>query len=763
VLELKDFFHLPEIEPLVEQLIADGPGLIVVAGLDPRPLPPPTTSDGFLPSGRAAILRILMRQMLTAHPGRRAIVVAEAEDAIRVHRDLRRRVQLSPVQPPETYADAIARATNRRPDLLVIEQLTAESAPAALQAARAGLRVLSQLDTVFRGAEVGRHLLDLGVRRDLLDGLAWVVAVQRLATLCPRCKEPAPPDPAQLAELRRRHPDLDIALEGKILYQASGCPHCRHTGRESEVAAFDIFCSDTDAASPLEQPSLLSLEAYMLGLAARGHLPLDDVLHLETDQLRRTYNLLAASERAVTEAKAALERRLAELEAANRVLQQRTEALISLEGIGQALITSTGLDELAARLCRNARDLCGADRAILYFLRPEEGIAEVLAVCGWDPELVHQPLEAGPILGTDAEPTPCNDWPPGVPRRPTDLTAATLRAGLRVPLVAQDKQVGLMIVHTSQKPRFGPGEVALLQTFANQAALAIQRAGLVEALQDKITQLQAAQAELVQKERMERELELARQVQQSVLPRIFPLMPGYLFAARSDPARWVGGDFYDVILLDADRFGVVIGDVSDKGMPAALYMAQTHSLLLAEAHRETSPRVVLANVHRLLQELGRSDMFVTVFYGVVDGPARRLTYARAGHDQPLLLREGQLQTLAGEGTFLGFPDLDELHLSEEQMDLLPGDRLVLYTDGLTDVWTPNGRPFGLARLHALLLSHAHLPPVELCAATFTDLAAHQGAAEQYDDMTMLVVEVRETGQVSHPSLKPADRPMEEHR
>jgi len=110
-----------------------------------------------------------------------------------------------------------------------------------------------------------------------------------------------------------------------------------------------------------------------------------------------------------------------------------------------------------------------------------------------------------------------------------------------------------------------------------------------------------------------------------------------------------------VILLDADRFGLVIGDVSDKGMPAALYMALARSLLLAEARREGSPCAVLVRVHRLLQELGQPGLFATVFYGVVDGPSRRLWYARAGHDRPLLLRREQVQPLGGEGIFLASP------------------------------------------------------------------------------------------------------------
>jgi serine phosphatase RsbU (regulator of sigma subunit) len=744
MLELKDFFHLPQVDALVEQLVTDKPGLIVVAGLDPRSLAAPYISDGFLPSGRLTIFRILMREILTAHQPAQAIVVTEDKEIVRIPRQLRRQIRLSLVQPPLTppWADRIAAAASRRPGLLVIDRLCAETVPAALEAAQSGLRVLSQLDTVFRGADVARHLLDLGVSQELLNGLTWVVAVGRLATLCPRCKQPAPPDTAQLTELRRRYPTLDDALASGTLFRAAGCADCHHTGRSGDVAAFDIFCADVGAPNLLEQPSLLPLQEYILHLAALGHLPLDDALRLDADQLRRTYNLLAASERALADTNAALERKLAELEAANRVLQGRTEALISLQGIGQALITSTGLDDLAARVCRHARDLCGADRAILYFLRSDEA-AEVLAVSGWDPALVHQQLDAGLVFGADAgtEPAPFAHWPPGVPPRHRDVEGADLRAGLRVPLIAQAKRMGLMIVHTTQKPSFAPGEVALLQTFANQAALAMQRTGLIEALREKIAQLEAAQAELVKKERMELELELARQVQQSVLPRIFPLMPGYTFAARNEPARQVGGDFYDVILLDGDRFGVVIGDVSDKGMPAALYMALTRSLLLAEARRERSPRTVLTNVHRLLLELGKPEMFVTVFYGVVDATTRRLTYACAGHDRPLLLREGVVQTLGGEGTFIGFPDMDDLRLTEEQMDLAPGDRLVLYTDGLSDALAPDGRRFGLGRLVSTLQSHADLPPNELCAITFAELDAYQGDAGQYDDMTMLVVEV----------------------
>jgi serine phosphatase RsbU (regulator of sigma subunit) len=162
------------------------------------------------------------------------------------------------------------------------------------------------------------------------------------------------------------------------------------------------------------------------------------------------------------------------------------------------------------------------------------------------------------------------------PRKPD---SAPPRAGLSVPLVAQGEQVGRMIVQSTQKQHFEPGETALLQTFAHQAAVALQRAGLIEQLTGKIEQLQAAQAGLAQKERLEREMELARQVQQSVLPTDYPAVPGFRFAAQNEPARRVGGDFYDIFALDDDHFGLAVADVSDKGMPAALYMTFNRSLL----------------------------------------------------------------------------------------------------------------------------------------------------------------------------------------
>jgi serine phosphatase RsbU (regulator of sigma subunit) len=252
-------------------------------------------------------------------------------------------------------------------------------------------------------------------------------------------------------------------------------------------------------------------------------------------------------------------------------------------------------------------------------------------------------------------------------------------------------------------------------------------------------ELQEAQAALVEKERLECELELARELQQSILPHEFPDLKEFSFAARSRPARQVGGDFYDVIPLSRGRVGLIMADVSDKGMSAALYMALTRSLIHAEAKRSSSPRKVLLSVHSLLLEMSQADMFVTVFYGVLDPAQSNLRYVRAGHDRPLLFSPttGEWRFLTGEGTVLGF--VEEVSLEEVGVDLRPGDLLIFYTDGITDANSPAGEFFGSERLRETVCAAGGLGADDMCDHIFEHVDQFQTGAVQHDDMALLVV------------------------
>ncbi len=743
MLSLSDLFYLPEAHALVKQLIADKAGLTVVAGIDPRPQSTLAPARAFLPSGRQGVFRILVDEALAAYPRVRCRVITRDEQLLRVPRRQRDRVELTLIEDESAYAEQIAAPTDA--GLLILDRLNAANVAAALSAAQNGLRVIAQLDTVFRGSEVVRQLLDLGAGEEQLGGLSWILSVQRMPALCPTCKQARPPEPEQLELLRQRYPHLaDLGTETQpgpaVFHRAKGCERCKHSGRYGDIALFDLYHGPPEQIDPLRRMSQLSMETYIWGLATQGRLAMEDLLDFERDQSHRTFNLFAASERELLAANAQLNRRLAELEAAQRVMQQRTNALIALQELGQAMIAASEPEALAAQICRHTQSLCEADRVILYGYHPPDRF-DVIGLAGWDQKFIHREVKFKTLaeVARSEKPSPYGAMPPGV--FSLQDRAYALLAGLGVPLRAQDVLVGVMIVQTTSGARFNPGTEALLQTLANQAALALQRAGLVEQLRAQIEHLEAAQRELTEKDRLESEMEIARQVQQSVLPRRFPQVPGFRFAARNQPARQVGGDFYDLFALEGGRFGVAIADVSGKGMPAALYMALTRSLLRAEARRLDSPREVVTSLNQLLNELGETQAFVTLFYGVVDPAESRLTYVRAGHDRPLLLRGGQIQELGATGAALGLLDPGAFLLEEERLALQPGDRLVLYTDGMTDVVGPGERMFDREQFKRVLEACAGLEPEELCAVVFSDLAAYRGGTEQFDDMTMVVVAV----------------------
>lgn len=745
---LKDFFHLPALDAVLEQILTEAlPGIILVTGVDTHVASPVEEHSHLLASGRGVFFDTLMQAYLSGHAAFQGVLITQEKALTRLPRSLVRRVRVQYCLSSNVYNRHIVNAVGLKPDLLVIDRLNQETVAAVFEAAESGLRILTQIDTILCGAQVPHQLLKLGVESKKLSFLNWIISLQHLPSLCPQCKRPALALPGWFQALRQRFPCLAEQVENfdGIFYQAPGCTHCRNTGRSGYVTIFDVYQAHLPGQDELLPTSLLSKESYIFQLAAQGHLPIEDVLYSEADQMERLYRLFCTSQRSLNEKTSSLKRKLAELEAANQVLLKRTEVLISLQDTLQMLTSSSDLADLAARVCLRARELCGAERAILYYLRGDEseGLkAEVLAVSGWNTDFLHQQFDASLILSPSIRsgPSPLSvtatvGLPPGYKDEMSQFHAA-----LQVPLIAQNQRIGLMLIHAKQKRAYTPGETSLLQTFANQAALAIQRAGLIEELRAKIAQLEAAQVQLVDKERLERELELARQVQQSVLPKVFPALPDFTFAARNTPARQVGGDFYDVIMLDDDHLGMIIADVSDKGMPAALYMALTRSLLLAEAHRSTSPMEVLTNVNRLLLELGQSKQYVSVFYGVVNRKTRQLTYARAGHDYPLLIRQKEILPLGGKGMVLGvFPGVP-FFLTEETITLQPGDRLVLYTDGIIDATSPEGKFHGLERLKQRLKTCCDLLPGEICSAVFSDLQDYQSDSEQFDDMTMLVME-----------------------
>jgi sigma-B regulation protein RsbU (phosphoserine phosphatase) len=202
----------------------------------------------------------------------------------------------------------------------------------------------------------------------------------------------------------------------------------------------------------------------------------------------------------------------------------------------------------------------------------------------------------------------------------------------------------------------------------------------------------------------------------------------------------VGGDFYDVIVPEPGRAVLVMADVSDKGMPAALYMALTRSLIRAEAKRSGSPREVLLQTHQLLMEISQASMFFTAFCGVLDLESGHMIFARAGHDRPLHYRAatGDCVWLNARGMLLGF--MEDVFLEEAEAHLQPGDALVLYTDGVTDANDPTGAFFGDARLEMAACQRPGTDAQALCDRLFAEVAEFQAGATQFDDIAIMVLQ-----------------------
>lgn len=269
---------------------------------------------------------------------------------------------------------------------------------------------------------------------------------------------------------------------------------------------------------------------------------------------------------------------------------------------------------------------------------------------------------------------------------------------------------------------------------------------LITDLQEKNRQLaqayedlKAAQAQLIEKERLERELEVAKQIQESLLPHTLPSLPGFDFGAQMIPARAVGGDFFDFIKLEDDKVGIVIGDVSDKGVPAAIFMALTHSLVRAEAQRSASPGEALRRVNGHIQDMNATGMFVTMVYGVLETHTGEFTYARAGHELPLLYGSdgAEIKTAQGQGQPLGmFP---EPLLDQQTLTIPPGGMLLMYTDGVTDAMNAAENFFGLARLKEKVQASLKTSAPEMCRQVIGAVSDFQGAHLRFDDLTLVAV------------------------
>jgi serine phosphatase RsbU (regulator of sigma subunit) len=293
--------------------------------------------------------------------------------------------------------------------------------------------------------------------------------------------------------------------------------------------------------------------------------------------------------------------------------------------------------------------------------------------------------------------------------------------------------------------RGGPADLEQAQTLLREARAVFREMEATGYIDRVDTQLEIVRSKIqawaTAHGHAAQELAVAGRIQAGLLPAGLPQLPGWQFAAALEPARETYGDFYDFIPLTDGRLGLIVADVADKGAGAALYMALSRTLIRTYAAQFSGqPAQVLAAVNsRILAETD-TEMFVTVFYGVLDPRAGIMTYASAGHNPPFLLRGGdggRVQTLEQAGMALGV--VEETVLPEDSVALLPGDRLLLYTDGATDAQGADGELFGPGRLLEAALAQQGKPAQEMQQGILAEIQRFVGNAPRFDDLTLVIV------------------------
>jgi phosphoserine phosphatase RsbU/P len=407
--------------------------------------------------------------------------------------------------------------------------------------------------------------------------------------------------------------------------------------------------------------------------------------------------------------------------------RRRSEEEARLRVISRKINQSLFLNEILEEILASIKGLIPYDAAAIHLFASEDQEQESVVYGYFEEEisdlqarariLEDQWLqEAGPAQLLSRADELC---------RPS-IVRPTTECEILLPLKSGERVTGIFSLANDQKDAFTQSDLELLEAFASQASLAIERARLHKSL--------------VRKTQLEQELRIAREIQLRFLPLKMPEISGMQIAALNVASRGVSGDYYDLIPIVEGQWGIVIGDVAGKGISAGLIMSAFRASLLAEIRNNFAISTILAKVNRLLWETTDENRFVTAFYGVYDEHQKILTYSNAGHNPPLLLRAaGTIERLETGGIILGA--FRNSSYTEERISLCPGDTLLLYTDGLTDSPMPDGDELGTEGVETLLEANAQGTVGEIARSLVEHATRLSPSGSPDDDLTLMVIRV----------------------
>jgi|GEM_PF-2809928 len=309
-----------------------------------------------------------------------------------------------------------------------------------------------------------------------------------------------------------------------------------------------------------------------------------------------------------------------------------------------------------------------------------------------------------------------------------------IRSSMAVPILHQDELLGCILIDSSVAVNaYSEKDLHLLSNIGNQTGLFLKNVSMAKKIE----------TDAIARERfskLEHELSMASEIQKSMLPSSIPSLKGYEFSATMRPAKTVGGDFFDFIPLGENLLGIAVGDVSGKGIPAALFMAMVRSLLRAEAHPGRSIQKVLRSVNHHLMDMNDNGMFVTILFGVLNAITRQFQYVRAGHEIPIL-SDGHAsfkRLPKGKGQALGV--FEEIVLDEQSVELSKGRMLLLSSDGITDAHNQQNINFGYDGIVGTVGQMVNPSASLVCDELIKAVNKHQAGSLQYDDMTIVVIQ-----------------------
>jgi sigma-B regulation protein RsbU (phosphoserine phosphatase) len=305
---------------------------------------------------------------------------------------------------------------------------------------------------------------------------------------------------------------------------------------------------------------------------------------------------------------------------------------------------------------------------------------------------------------------------------------AETRSELAVPLIYKDKVIGVLDLEHTRRGFFTDDHRRTMVTLAAQVAIAIENARLYEEIAR-------------QERRLERDLALARELQMRLLPQALPKVKHLELAARFSPARAIGGDLYDFIPYSLSRLAIVIGDVSGKGAPAAIYAALVSGILRSHAPIEPGPAEMLSAVNLSLAERRIEAQFVSLIYAVWDDEHRTLLVANSGLPRPVLVRDGKTSVIEATGLPLGL--FDDVSYDEFRFELQPGDVFVMFSDGILDARNRRGELFGRTRVEKIIAECAARSADCVVDSLFKAASEHSAGVETFDDQTVLAIKVKD--------------------